>query len=69
MLSKVVTWVSLKLKNNIRTHKSDCIIQKAEKSLLNERERNMNNILNCLEHDRYMYYQKLSTILGPDLTK
>ena len=68
-LSKGVTLVSLKLKKNIKTHKSDCIIQRAEKSLLNERLRNINNILNCLDHYRYMYQLKLSAILGPDLTK
>ena len=61
--------VSLRLKNNIRTHKSDCIIQITEKSLLNERIRNINNILKRLDHDRYMYQLKLSAILVPDLTK
>ena len=68
-LSKGVTLVSLKLKNNIRTHKSDCLIQKAEKSLLNERIRNINNILDHHEHDRYLCSQKISAILGPDQTK
>ena len=68
-LNKGVTRVSLKLKNNIRTHKSDCIIQKVEKSLINERIRNVNNILDCHEHDSYMYTQNLSAILEPDLTK
>ena len=47
--------VSLRLKNNIRTHKSDCILQRAEKSLLNERARNINNILKRLDHERYIY--------------
>ena len=61
--------VSLKLKNNIRTYKSDCIVQKAEKSLLNERIRNINSILDDYEHDRYMYTKKLPAILGPDITK
>ena len=59
--------VSIKLKNNIRTHRSDCIIQKAERSLLNDRIRNVNNILDQLEHDRYMYELKLSAILNQDL--
>ena len=31
--------------------------------------RNINNTLNHLEHDRYIYYQKLSAILGPDPTE
>ena len=59
--------VSIKLKNTIRTHRSDCIIQKAERSLLNERVRNINNILDQLEHERYMYELKLSAILNQDL--
>ena len=29
--------VSLRLKNNVRTYRSDCIIHRAERSLLNER--------------------------------
>ena len=40
--------LSLELKNNIIKHKSDCIIQKAEKILLNERIRNINNILTAM---------------------
>ena len=35
-LGSGITPVSLKLKNIIRTYRSDCIIQKAERSLLNE---------------------------------
>ena len=38
-LSKRVIPVSLKLKNNIRAYKSDCIIYQAERRLLNERIR------------------------------
>ena len=48
---------------------SDCIIQKAERSLLNERVRNLNNTLDQLEHDRYMYEQKLSAILNQDMMR
>ena len=66
-LGSGITSVSLKLKNIIRTHRSDCIIQKAERSLLNERVRNINNALDQLDHDRYMYEPKLSAILDPDL--
>ena len=51
--------VSIRLKNNVRIHRSDCIIQRAEKSLLNERIRKVNNILDPLEHDTYMYEVKL----------
>ena len=59
--------VSLKLKNNLRTHKSDCIIHRAERSLLNERIRNINNILERLDHDSYIYELKLLGIIGQDL--
>ena len=68
-LGSGITLVSLKLRNTIRTHKSDCIIQKTERSLLNERVRNVNNTLDWLEHDRYMYEQKLSTILNQDMMR
>ena len=37
--------------------------------MLNERIRNINNILERLDHDRHMYELKLSAILGPDLIK
>ena len=66
-LSNDLIPVSLKLKNNLRTYKNDCIIYRAERSLLNERIRNINNSLEKLEHDRYMYELKLSAIVGPDL--
>ena len=68
-LGNGITPVSLKLKNTIRTHRSDCIIQKAERSLLNERVRSLNNTLHQLEHDRYMYELNLSAILNQDLMK
>ena len=66
-LGNGIILVSIKLKNNIRTYRSDCIIQKAERGLLNERIRNVNNILDWLEHDTYMYELKLSAILNQDL--
>ena len=68
-LGSGITLASLKPKNIIITHRSDCIIQKAERSLLNERVRNVNNTLDWLEHDRYMYELKLSAILDQDLMK
>ena len=37
--------------------------------MLNERIRNINNILERLDHDRYMHELKLSAIFGPDLMK
>ena len=59
--SKGVIPVSLKLKNNIRTHKSDCIIYSDEKKLLNERLRNINNTIGHYEHEKYMYENKLTS--------
>ena len=47
-LGKGITPVSIKLKNNIRTYRSACIISKAERSLLNERIRNVNMIDTCM---------------------
>ena len=61
--------VSLRLKNNVRTYISDCIIHRAERSLLNERIRAVNNTLVRLEHGRYMYEIKLSGLLDQDLMK
>ena len=61
--------VSLKLKNIVWTYKSDCIIHRAERSLLNERIRSINNTLEKLEHGRYKNELKLSAIIEPDLMK
>ena len=54
-LNKDITPVSLKLKNNIGTYKSKCIIHKTERKLLNKRVRNINNTIDNLEHVKYMY--------------
>ena len=67
--SKGVTPVSIKLKNNIRTHRSDCITCRAKKKLLNERIRNINNTIEHYEHEKYMYNNKLTSILGPEIFK
>ena len=68
-LSKGVIPVSLKLKNTIRTYKRDCIIYQAEKKLLNERIRNINNTIEHLDHVKYMYENNLKTIVGPEMFK
>ena len=68
-LSKGVIPVSLKLKNNIRSHRSDCIIYRAKTKLLNERIRNINNTIECYEHEKYMYSNKLISILGSEIFK
>ena len=69
LASKGVIPVSLKLKNNIRTYKSDCIIYQAERRLLNKRIRNINNTIEHLEHEKYMYEDNIKTILGPAMFK
>ena len=42
----------LQLKSNIRTPKGQYIIRRAEKALLNERIRSINNTINMLNHQR-----------------
>ena len=59
--------VSIRLKNHVRTQRSDNIIYKAERSLLNKRIREVNMTLNRLKHDVYMYQNKLSGIIREDL--
>ena len=59
--------VSIRLKNHVRTQRSDNIIQRAERSLLNERIREVNITLDQLKHDTYMYQTKLSAIITEDL--
>ena len=61
--------VSIRLKNNVRTQRSDSIIQRAERSLLNERIGEVNIILDWFKHDTYMYETKLSAILSQDHMK
>ena len=66
-LSKGVIPVCLKCKNNTRTYKSNCIIHRAEKKLLNERIRNINNIIEYLDHVKYMYECNLKVIVGLEI--
>ena len=66
-LSKDVTLVSLRIKNNTITHESVCIIHRAEKGLLNECLRNINNTVDHCEQERYMYSEKLASSLEPEL--
>ena len=67
MLRKGIIPVSIWLKNHVRTQRSDNIIYKAERSRLTERIREVNNTLNSLKHDVYMYQNKLSGIIREDL--
>ena len=59
--------VSIRLKNHVRTQRSDNIIQRAERSLLNKRIREVNITLDQFKHDTYMYQTKLSAIISEDL--
>ena len=61
--------VSIRLKNHVWIQRSDNIIHKAERSLLNERIREVNITLDWLKHDTYMYQTKLSAIISEDLMK
>ena len=47
-LSKKITPVSLSLKNNIKRERGIKIIQRAEKQLMNERVRSINNTIDVL---------------------
>ena len=60
-----ITQVSCRIKNLLRnrTIKSYNIIHKAEKQLLYERIRNINNILYMYKHNRYMYYSQIRNII------
>ena len=58
-----ITPVSCKLKNPLKTEKSYNIIHKAEKHLLYERVRNINNILESLNKQRETLYRKFKDML------
>ena len=68
-LSKDITPVSIKLKNNIGTYKSKCIIHNTERKLLNERIRNINNTIENLEHVKYMYENELKGTVSKEILK
>ena len=51
-LSEDVILVSINLRSNIRTPKGQYIIRRAEKALLNERIRSINNTINMFNHQR-----------------
>ena len=48
-LSKDIRPISTRLRSNIKTPKGHHIIRKAEKTLLNERIRSINNTINMLK--------------------
>ena len=51
-LSEDIIPVNIRLKSNIRTPKGHYIIRRAEKALLNERIRSINNTINMLNNQR-----------------
>ena len=51
-LSEDIIPVSIRLKSNIRTPKGYYVIKKAERALMNERIRSINNTINILSHQR-----------------
>ena len=57
--------VSLRLKNLIRIQEG--IIHKAEKQVLDERIRNINNTLECYEHELYMYQNELKDLINQEM--
>ena len=59
-----ITPVSCKLKNPLKTRKSYDIIHKAEKPLLYERVRNINNILDMYEEIRSKLYSCLKNMIN-----
>ena len=63
-LSVDIIPVSIRLKRNIKTPKSYYIIKKAERALLNERVRSINNTINMLTYQRDTCINHLKEILG-----
>ena len=58
--------VSIHLKQNIKTPKGLQIIRKAERALLNERVRSINNTLNMLKSQRDTCIDELGRVLNED---
>ena len=59
-----ITPVSCKLKNPLKTNRSYEIIHKAEKQLLYERIRNINNTLDMFKKNRSQYYSYLKNMIN-----
>ena len=55
--------VSIKLKTNIHTTKASEIIRKAEKQLLNEHIRSVNNMIEMDMYKRDAYFHQLERVL------
>ena len=61
--NKDIIPVSIRLKSSIRTPRSLNILKKAERALLDERIRTINDTLEMLEHQRNTCMNKLSRVL------
>ena len=58
--------VSLRLRSNIKTPKAISIIKKAEKVLINERVRTINNTIEKLEHHCHTCKTELSNMVDQE---
>ena len=65
-LAEELVPVSIRLKQNIRTPKGLQIIRKAERALLNERVRSINNTLNMLKALRDTCREELRRVLSKE---
>ena len=66
-LSKGLIPVSIKLKTKVQTPKGNQILGKAERMLMNERVRNINNTITMLNQQADTCINKLESILNQDV--
>ena len=66
-LSQKITRDSLRLKRNIKTERGKKIIEEAEKQLMNERVRQINNTIDIYSHLIYTCMNELKGKIGPEL--
>ena len=65
-LSKDITPVSIRLKSNLETPKGHYIIRKAERALLNESIRSINNTINLFLYQRDTCIDQLNRMLDKE---
>ena len=65
-LSAALIPLIIRLKSNIRTPKGCSIIKRAERALLNERIRSINNIITMFDIQRDTYKNKLGSMLNKE---
>ena len=66
-LSQKITPVSLRLKRNIKMERGKKIIEKAEKQLMDDRVRQINNIIDICSHLIYTCMNELKGKIWPEL--